>query len=868
MRIDIILLLVFIISVNVSSQYPTQYTVDSNTLHLYHFDSSGDDSAGSLNLPIENSAGLTASIVNFGNAVSLYDGESGAGPYVGDNTNKTILSDLVGTNGAFTFEALVMPMVSQDAIINHMEIISLDDSDANTERGFQFRINSNGQLRFQTIAGIITNFDANISFVENTWYHAAVTYNGQENTPDNLKLYWTRIDTNTTVQEVGSFQLTDDLKSDVSSYFSIGNELRGNSSADYTENFEGIIDEVRISDISRSPSDMLYISAPDTLHYYRFNGDCLDLIRTDPIDLVLGNNAEIDPASYESFGSALDTYQGTSDNAPFAGNNENKIMISQLVGPNGAFTLEAWVKPYLDSSQLPNHMQIISLEDNDGNTERGFHFRITDDGSFLEFTSLSGQSYNFKAPIDYVPDSWYHAAVTYNGQENTPDNLKFYWSRINAHTAPQLVGAFQAAYDLKSDTDGYFCVGNELRSTGGYTENFEGLIDEVRISQVARNVNELNYLSNDGLPIVINDPQESVIKANDTLLLECSFTCESLGAVSWFKATEPFETLITDADDRVSIELEYDTEALLYKARLIIDHCIVSDNGDYFIAISNDSNELVHSDMANVSVLGLWANWTLNDTDYDENHYREVINGKDAFVDSIPVFTTGADQTQNGAVVFNNDNGTAVVDSSIGLVLPEAFTISYWANWNSQTKTKGNLYIESNNKNTVLVENGLTSDDNWQHICAVFDGNKCCIYLDGILKKEQEWNLPAGMTVQINIGSSGLGMQPFNGKLDDIRIYNYALNNTEIAQLRFDFSAQRSCISSYSSNMDWTGPLDIPDCKVDLYDLNAFAYEYLGSNSIFDIYGPLSEPDGVVSMFDFSLLAMAWLDCGLFPDCQ
>ncbi len=279
-----------------SSPYP----VDSDTLHLWHFDALANGTVLDMvesnpkNLTPANGLTLTDSQAGFGNAVNTYDGDAVSQVYIGDYANKILISELSGTDGAFTFEAIVKPMVAQDAVPHHMEILTLEDDDANTERGFQFRINDNGQLRFQTIAGIIVSFDATISFTADTWYHVAVTYNGQENTADNIKLYWTEIGSATSAQEVGSYQLTEDLKSDVSSFFCVGNELRANGG--FTENFEGLVDEVRISSIARSADDMLPISSiPWANNPAPVPGEKLETM--DAISELQWNTAELDNVS-------------------------------------------------------------------------------------------------------------------------------------------------------------------------------------------------------------------------------------------------------------------------------------------------------------------------------------------------------------------------------------------------------------------------------------------------------------------------------------------------------------------------------------------------------------------------------------------
>ncbi|MBN2063173.1 MAG: immunoglobulin domain-containing protein, partial [Sedimentisphaerales bacterium] len=242
----------------VSSPYP----VDANTLHLWHFDGVVEGGcldmvrSGTQDMLVTNGAIISDSISGFGKALNTYNGGSSRNWFIGDNVNKSFVSDFVGANGAFTFEAIVKPMVNQNAITHHMEIICLeDDGNTGSERGFQFRINTDGKLRFQVLAGSTAYFDTPITYTSGQWYHAAVTYNGLENTADNIRFYWTELGTATTASQAGTGILAADMKADTDGFFAVGNELRANGG--YTENFEGLIDEVRISKTARTADDMM-----------------------------------------------------------------------------------------------------------------------------------------------------------------------------------------------------------------------------------------------------------------------------------------------------------------------------------------------------------------------------------------------------------------------------------------------------------------------------------------------------------------------------------------------------------------------------------------------------------------------------------
>lgn len=234
----------------------------------------------------------------------------------------------------------------------------------------------------------------------------------------------------------------------------------------------------------------------DTLHLYHFDGDTLDLAGT--IHLTRGAGATVLKSSAPGFKTALDTYDGITGGGPYAAGASNPSAVSNFTGNNGAFTFEAIVRPDVTLPRPANaHMQIISMDSNNGTATRGWHFRINQTGT-LQFTKITDSTQDFQValPTDgdhgYAVGAWYHAAVTYNGAENTAGNLKLYWTKLDSGaTEVQLLSSFQMTADLNPAAASGFGIGNEMRATGGYTENFEGLIDEVRISRIAREAGDM-----------------------------------------------------------------------------------------------------------------------------------------------------------------------------------------------------------------------------------------------------------------------------------------------------------------------------------------------------------------------------------------
>ena len=295
-----------LIQVNAQAAIVGPYTADANTLHLWHMDASAtpvpDEVATSGTNLVKLLLGATLSApaysAAFGTALSTLDGGQDNIAATAKDAYLTASSSTATTNvsltladpttGAFTMEALVWigfdPAKNLGTIANGgngrtigtsipgvCQILS-GDGNTNANRVFQFRIspidtdnpiNAAVQLQFINInlggsqkmmAAIPTTGPDAI--VSNSWYHVAVTYNGNEGAADNFTFYWTLLDpSRTSANAIGTASMTHDLPA-APTIFAVGNDAR-NSTA-ISGNFLGYIDEVRISSIARASDAMMF----------------------------------------------------------------------------------------------------------------------------------------------------------------------------------------------------------------------------------------------------------------------------------------------------------------------------------------------------------------------------------------------------------------------------------------------------------------------------------------------------------------------------------------------------------------------------------------------------------------------------------
>ncbi len=178
---------------------------------------------------------------------------------------------------------------------------------------------------------------------------------------------------------------------------------------------------------------------------------------------------------------------GTTGDGAGNSNGPDAITQSSLAGASGSFTVEALVR--LPAITGPSR-EIISTDSSGAN--RGFQFRINGSGE-LEFnfikTAAAGVAVTIplSGPHGFVANEWFHAAVAFNG---TNGSCNFFWTRLaETSDAANSIGIRTEATD--ATVTGPLVIGNEGRGSSG--EGLLGMIDEVRISKVARTASQFLF---------------------------------------------------------------------------------------------------------------------------------------------------------------------------------------------------------------------------------------------------------------------------------------------------------------------------------------------------------------------------------------
>lgn len=244
----------------------------------------------------------------------------------------------------------------------------------------------------------------------------------------------------------------------------------------------------------------------------------------------LGQSLQILPGGGPSAGKAYAMCGTTNDNT-----SSSAYPITDFYNPTtGAFTFEAllYIQGNVFSSSIGSEWEIFCGDNQGGNgLTRAWQFRISPGSTpQLNMNFQAGGNTNSEANIAVPlplsgPDAltvsnWYHVAVTYTGNaptnSDTPQLLRFYWtffdpSRTNADL---LFATSYAGWGTLGGTPIPEIGGSARIQNGvGNAGAFQGLIDEVRISAIARASNDMAFISGgpQNPPSFVTEPPANIL---------------------------------------------------------------------------------------------------------------------------------------------------------------------------------------------------------------------------------------------------------------------------------------------------------------------------------------------------------------------
>ena len=331
-----------------------------------------------------------------------------------------------------------------------------------------------------------------------------------------------------------------------------------------------------------------------------------------------------------------------------------------------------------------------------------------------------------------------------------------------------------------------------LKMNGGYADGLHG--DAVHIWPWG-----LNYDSEDSYTDRIKHVLIMAAVRCDMGLMaysqEAQHAYAPLGGAAEFEVTSPQASSYQWYKDGVALSTGGDISGAT-KAKLEVANVSSADVGSYY-CMATGAGETLKS-RARRLLIEDFGQWEFDGDASDSE------GTNDATVYGTPSYVTGK---SGQAITLDGSGDYLTLPSDVGLV--RNMTISTWVYWNGGsnwqrifdfgTGTSQYMFLSPKSgsgtlrfslKDTVwdaneqMVETSVLPTGKWVHVAVVLDEGVATLYVDGAAQATQTGITlgPSQFEPTLNyVGKSQWSSDPlFNGRLDDFRVYNYALSGAEI----------------------------------------------------------------------------------------
>jgi len=466
----------------------------------------------------------------------------------------------------------------------------------------------------------------------------------------------------------------------------------------------------------------------------------------------------------------------------------------------------------------------------------------------------------------FLPEPW-------NGQEDVLTNASLSWWSGRDPNAPNMVDPSLTAYNLYmsngsptdpnlSFVDTIAVTDGQLRCTYappeplGFDKTYYWRVDAVREGDANALPGDVwVFKTAEAVPVIDpatpadifvdagSDPELTVIAANP-------FTGSSDDvSYQWYKVGTPDQMLEDGA--------EYSGTRT---AVLAIIDVQVDDEGQYYCVVTNTygNNAMATSRSARVTVKKIVGWWKLDEASGSIASDSSGL-GNTGTVAGDPVWKPA--EGMDGGALDLDGTGDAIDVPGFSLT-SNTVTFTAWINGWKANNWAGIVFSRRSNQacgmhfgaNNTLhytwnnnaastynwTEGPVIPRDEWAFVAVTIEPDRATAYVyssEGGLQFSSNEIAHIAQTIDnLKLGwDSNDEARRFRGLLDDVRIYNYALQPLEIADVILEVK---------------------PDASMCL------------GNPPLDLSGPDGQPDCIVNIFDLAVVAAEWMRCNAIPDCD
>ena len=409
-------------------------------------------------------------------------------------------------------------------------------------------------------------------------------------------------------------------------------------------------------------------------------------------------------------------------------------------------------------------------------------------------------------------------------------------------------------YSFASDNEYYWRVDEAYEDASGSPVNYE---DPNLSAGYVWSFDTFTY------PVVVADPVRDVVPVSGTATFTCKFSSSSSPeSVIWYKEAGDVDTIV-DLDLEENDEVTTPIDSVTYTSTLTMADIAFEDEGFYYCIINNSAGpeDSAAAQLVTERLVGYWPldkvageiDLSLKDASVSGNDLTPGLTVEDETYTFPETYTfgTGADGTVDGALEFDGVFALMTVNED-GLVADvpiadESYTVSAWVkpnvadnrgivSWGNYPNARQVNATRLNNVSTIghfwwssdmaatIPDSGTVTDGQWHLVSATYDGTVRTIYYDGIaLLSDQPEDHIVQDTSNFFIGKiNPVLTYGFDGLIDDVRVYNYALGYLDIAELYVAVTGTSICLGNPEYDFN-------EDCTVDVKDFAEFAEAWMAT---------------------------------------
>ncbi len=393
-----------------------------------------------------------------------------------------------------------------------------------------------------------------------------------------------------------------------------------------------------------------------------------------------------------------------------------------------------------------------------------------------------------------IPGAAIYSAAIYN--DNQWHQFVGVFDPVNNYSAIYMDGQQTTTHTAPIYNYSFTGEGAVIANNSDHSRQFNGALDDIKLYNYALSGGEIAALYQDERPIVVDAGADAFAPVDEPLAMEATIYKGYVSAL-WTQESGPGTAVFSDPT--------VEDPNVTFDRQGVYDLKLTAENSRG--ATAEDTVRIFVYDTAYRQLL---AHWNFDDVSADPNLVADLTgNGYDGVFSALPNIIEGHVDGGVSAIRFRDPASYVTISEPTGLA-PEVQELSYGATlslWFRLPETGVGQYaraisIVPNVLELTFLSDGTVrwlkyndavysqrtlNDNQWHHFVGIYDpiNNYSAVYVDGLLERVMDGDIlqQSFIGTGSRIANSSLLDRQYTGDLDDVRIYNYALDEADVLNL-------------------------------------------------------------------------------------